>query len=426
MAQRVTRRTLLQASLAGAAILSRPSKRYAEESAADKIRLAVLGTNSRGEYLAGAFAALDGCEVAYICDPDTRAIDKGLRAVAAHQSKTPVGVQDFRKALDDSDVDAVVIATPDHWHAPATILACKAGKHVYVEKPASHNGREGELMVEAAKKYSRHVQLGSQRRSSPCVREALARLSSGAIGKLLFARGWITSTRPSIGNGKPVPVPEYLDYSMWQGPAPEVEYRDNVVHYQWHWFWNWGTGELGNNGIHALDVCRWGLGVTYPNKVVCGGGRYFFQDDQQTPDTQLVTFDFGDRAIHWEHRTWNQRGIDGDDFGISFYGDGGSLSIVKSGFSLFDLKGKQTETVEIANNDTLHLINFLDTIRGKATLNAQIQEGVLSTGLCHYGNIAYRTGRTVRIDPANGAILDDADAARLWSREYRPGWEPTV
>ena len=321
----------------------------------------------------------------------------------------------------------MAIAAPDHWHGPATILACAAGKHVYVEKPACHNPREGELMVAAARKHNRVVQVGTQRRSMPAIIESIERVRAGEIGKVLVSRGWYTAARKSIGHGKPAPVPAGLDYALWQGPAPEREYRDNVVHYNWHWFWNWGTGELGNNGIHSLDLCRWGLGVDFPRRVVAGGGKYFFDDDQETPDTHTVTYDFGDKCIIWEGRNWHPRGLEDSTFGYAFYGDQGALVCDGKTYRVFD-KGEK----EIASQDKgfsghdPHLLNFLSCIRSGARPAADIEEGHKSTLLCHLGNIAYRTGHTLNLDAANGQPQDDPAATALWSREYRPGWEPKV
>jgi predicted dehydrogenase len=422
------RKFLGQAAAAGAALAvwSETSAAEATKSANEQLVVAIIGTNSRGQALAGGFAAQPNCSVAYICDVDERAIGKGLEAVGKQQAATPVGMKDFRRALDDRAVDAVAIATPDHWHAPASILACAAGKHVYVEKPACHNGREGELMVAAARRHQRVVQLGTQRRSSAGMIEAIERVHKGELGRVLFARGWINSTRPSIGHGKQADVPAYLDYDLWQGPAPERPYRDNLIHYNWHWFWHWGTGELGNNGIHSLDVCRWGLQVDYPQTVVCGGGRFHFDDDQETPDTQIVTLNFGDKAINWEHRTWSRRGFEGDSFGVVFYGEEASLVFTGSGYKVYDMAGQQTAQGEVRTDDASHIGNFLTCIREGQRPNAEIEEGVKSTALCHLGNIAYRTGRTVKFDPQAKRIVGDDEQIGLWSREYRPGWEPVV
>jgi predicted dehydrogenase len=385
-----------------------------------------MGVNGRGSDLAASFARLPDVEIAYICDVDERAIAKGQKAAGSAGGATPKAVRDFRRILDDPQVDALVIAAPDHWHTPATILACAAGKHVYVEKPASHNAREGELAVAAARKHNRVVQLGTQRRSMPGVIEGIAKVREGALGRVLFSRGWYTAARGGIGRGVPAPVPAWLDWTLWQGPAPGRPYRNNVVHYNWHWFWHWGTGELGNNGIHALDLCRWGLNVDYPRRVTSGGGRYFFDDDQETPDTNVVTFDFGDKAIAWEGRSCQRHGFENSAFGAAFYGDKGTLVIDGSGYVQFDADDKPLPRVNGSGSDDPHLSNFLDSIRAGRRPNADIEEGHKSTLLCHTGNIAWRVGRELNCDPGTGRTLGDKAAARLWAREYRKGWEPRV
>jgi predicted dehydrogenase len=295
-----------------------------------------------------------------------------------------------------------------------------------VEKPACHNPREGEWMIAAARKNNRVVQLGTQRRSSPAHREAIQRMQEGEIGRVLFSRGWINSTRPNIGYGKPAEKPAWLNWELWQGPAPEREYKDNIIHYNWHWFWHWGTGELGNNGIHALDICRWGLGVDYPQVVTCGGGKFHFDDDQETPDTQLATFNFGDKAIAWEHRTWNKRGFEGELFGSVFYGEKGNVVMTKD-IVFYNMEGKEQSRLKIEGGEKEHFADFLACIRDRNQKpHAEIEEGVKSTLLCHLGNIAYRTGHTVHFHPDDKKIVNDPDALALWGREYRSGWEPKV
>src|SRR5437867_4267522 len=343
-----------------------------------KIGLAIMGANSRGSALARGFARLPGAEVAYICDVDERAVAKGISVVNDASGKTPKGLKDFRKALEERAVDALVIAAPDHWHAPAAILAAAAGKHVYVEKPASHNPREGELLVEAARKHRRVVQMGSQRRSWPNLIEAIQQIQGGVIGRAYYARAWYANNRDSIGRGKEAPVPAWLDYDLWQGPAPRRPFKDNVIHYNWHWFWNWGTGESGNNGIHALDLCRWGLGVDYPVRVTSSGGRYHCKDDWETPDTQLMSFEFeGGKAISWEGLSSNPYGPDGTGFGCTFHGETGTVVIGgANGYAVFDRKGKEVKRVSgraderkidttgpAAGLDAVHLENFLAAIR---------------------------------------------------------------
>lgn len=395
-------------------------------SPASGIRIGIIGCNNRGMDHIASFLAVPNVEIACICDVDSRAVAKGIAAVAKKQTRAPKGVQDLRRVLDDPDVDAISIAMPDHWHAPATILACAAGKHVYVEKPGSHNAHESGLMIAAARKHKRVVQMGNQRRSWPWVTEAMAALHAGEIGKVFLARGWYANHRPTIGRGKPAPVPDWLNYDLWQGPAPERAFCDNVIHYNWHWFWHWGTGEIGNNGVHGLDLSRWGLGVDYPSRVSSGGGIYYFDDDQETPDSQVVTFEFGDKMIVWEGRNWHPRGFEGSGFGACFYGDQGTLLIDGGGYKVYDRKDKLITTQGGSGGDNGHIANFLDAVRGTAKPHAEIETGYQSTLLCLLGSIAHRTGHTLHCDPKNGQILDDQQATALWSREYEPGWEPKV
>jgi predicted dehydrogenase len=392
----------------------------------DKLLVGVMGCNGRGMAHINGFLSIPNVEIAYVCDVDNRAIAKGIAAVAKKQDRTPQGVSDFRRVLDDKNVDILTIATPNHWQAPATILACAAGKHVYVEKPASHNAREGELMVAAARKHKRHVQMGNQRRSWPWVIEAMQALHAGEIGKVRFARAWYTNKRAGMGKGKPAPVPEWLDYALWQGPTPERPFKDNVIHYNWHWLWHWGNGELGNNGVHSLDLARWGMGIDLPRRVTSGGNRYHFDDDQETPDTNVVTFDFGDKGVVWEGQSCDPRGFEGAKFGINFYGENGSLALAGTDVKVYDLNDKLVREIKGKGDDVLHFANFVDAIRDGKKLNAEIEDGQKSTLLCHLGNIAWRTGSTVDFDPRANKIVNNRKAAQFWGREYRKGWEPKV
>jgi predicted dehydrogenase len=422
------RHFLKQTGIAGAALAigSRFAPSRAAESPAKKIVVAVMGVNGRGMAHVAGYLAQPNCEIAYICDVDSRAMAKAIAVVAKKQARPPQGVKDFRTILDDPHLDAISIATPNHWHAPATILACAAGKHVYVEKPCCHNPHEGELMIAAARKYRRSVQMGNQRRSWPWIIEAMNRLQSGEIGKVLFARTWYNNQRKSIGHGQRVPVPEWLDYSLWEGPAPELPYVDNLIHYKWHWRWHWGNGELGNNGIHGLDLARWGLAADYPTRVTCGGGRYHYQDDQETPDTYVTSFDFGDTGATWDGQSCDGHGFEGAGFGVIFYGENGTLVIADNNCKILDPKNKTIAEIKGEWNDTAHFANFLESIRENQKLNAEIEEGYKSTLLCHLGNIAYRTGHTINFDPVKRQIIGDHAAKKYWSREYRPGWEPKV
>ena len=429
MKDSLTRRDFLKTtSVAGAGLLALGSIQSvrAAESANNRVRVAVMGTNGRGMAHIAGYLAQPNCEIAYICDVDSRALDKGVEAVAKKQERKPKGVKDFREILDDKDVDVLSIATPNHWHAPATILACKAGKHVYVEKPCSHNAHEGEVMVEAARKYGRKVQMGNQRRSWPWIIEAMERLHSRELGDVYFARAWYNNARGSIGHGKPAPVPAWLDYTLWQGPVTERTFVDNLVHYNWHWRWHWGNGEIGNNGIHVLDLARWGLQVDYPTRVTCGGGRYHFHDDQETPDTTIATYDFGDKGATFDGHSCDKHGPESAMFGCTFYGQKGALVIADNTLRIFDPSNKMVEEKKNKGEDSGHFANFLDAIRDNKPLNSEIAEGAKSTLLCHLGNIAYRTGRTLNLDPKTNHIAHDRDAMKLWTTEYRKGWEPKV
>ncbi len=426
MSNGVNRRRFIQSTSLATASLALATRSVRSESANERVRVAVMGVNGRGTALARGFASQSNCEVVYVCDVDQRAIDKAAAAIAAVNTKRPAGIKDFRRALDDKNVDALAIAAPNHWHAPATILGCSAGKHVYVEKPCSNTAQEGEWAVAAARKNKRVVTMGNQRRSWPAIVEGIQKVRSGTIGNVLYARTWYNSRRGSIGKGKLASVPSWLDFQLWQGPAPEKPFVDNLVHYNWHWRWHWGNGELGNNGIHALDVARWGMGVDYPTRVVSGGGRYRYQDDQETPDTHNAIFEFGDRSISWEGLSWSPLGPENSMFGISFHGDKGSLVITGSGYKTLDLHNKVLDTKSGAGGDATHLANFLQCIRTAERPNSDIEGAHKSTVMCHLGNISQRVGRALKIDSKNGHILDDKPAQELWGRQYRQGWEPKV
>jgi predicted dehydrogenase len=429
MSNAINRRTFLEGAAvggvaAGLALAGKASR--AADAPSEKVVVGVMGL-SRGRALAVGFAKQPGCEVKYVCDVDSTRAEAGASSVSDVAGKAPQAITDFRRILEDQDVDALVCAAPNHWHAPATILACSAGKHVYVEKPCSHNPREGELMVEAARKHNRAVQMGSQRRSGPGTNEAIRALQSGAIGRVYLVKAWYNNARGSLGVGKPAAPPSYLDYDLWQGPAPRTPYLDNRVHYNWHWFWHWGNGELGNNGVHTLDLCRWGLGVDFPTRVTSSGGRYCFVDDQQTPDTHTVCYEFeGQRQIVWEGLSCHRHG---GKF-ITFYGTEGALDLESNGaHTIYDGLNKETKkTASPSLGDSEHLANFLQAIRTEKplSLNAEIAQGYRSTLLCHLGNIAHRTGRALHCDAKNGHILNDAEAMKYWEREYEKGWEPKV
>ncbi len=405
----------------------------------DRIRMAMIGVNGRGAAMAPIFAKQPNTEVIYVCDVDEKARTKGIAAVQKTGKDAPKGENDFRKILLDKDLDAVYIATPDHWHAPAAIICCAAGKHVYVEKPLSHNPREGELAIAAARKYDKVVQMGAQRRSWALLTEGINALQGGVIGKVHLAKCWYTNSRKSIGIGKTAPVPSGLDYDLWQGPAPRMPYQDNLIHYNWHWFWHWGTGEALNNGTHEVDVARWGLGLDYPLSVSSTGGRYYFKDDWQTPDTQLITFNCPDATMIWEGRSCSSVKVQGADRGVMFYGENGAMLTGHNGYTIYDEKGnilkeiKSNAVIDGRNTaspneglDSVHIANFLESIRLSKRPNCDVEIGYKSTLWVQLGNIAQRMDRTLHIDQLNGHIKNDKQAMELWGRKYEGGWEPKV
>ncbi len=402
---------------------------YAQESSSAnaQVRVGVMGVNSRGTDLAKGFAKQPNTTVAYVCDVDPRAAERVASYLSDNHSTKPQIVTDFRRILDDKSVDILVVAAPNHWHAPATILGCSAGKHVYVEKPCSHTAQEGEWAVQAARKNNRVVQMGSQRRSWPVVQEAIDRIHKGELGQVLYARCWYNNRRAAIGNGTVHSPPEWVNWDVWQGPSTRVDYKDNIVHYNWHWHWHWGNGELGNNGIHGIDVARWGLQVHFPTRVTAGGGHYRHQDSQETPDTMMTTFEFPEnKMITWEGLSWSPMGPHDSSFGISFHGTDGSLIIRGADYVIFDMQGKQVDAKKGEAGDATHLENFLQCIKTNERPNADIEYAHESTLLCHLGNIAYRCNETLLTDPRNGHITSSDKARGLWSKEYEPGWEPKV
>jgi predicted dehydrogenase len=391
--------------------------------------------------LASNFANQKNSRIIYISDVDTRAAAKCIDNISKIEGNSPKAAPDFRKALEDKNVDAIVVATPDHWHAPAALMAMKAGKHVYLEKPCSHSPEEGEILVQAAGKYKQVLQMGNQRRSWPNVIKAIEEVKSGVIGKPSFGKSWYTNNRPSIGIGKLSAVPDWLNWELWQGPAPRMAFKDNYVHYNWHWFWHWGTGEALNNGTHMVDLLRWGMEVDYPIRVSSNGGRLHYKDDWETPDTQVISMDFKDDfTMTWEGRSCNARNIEGSSVGAMFYGDKGSLLLSGgNGYTIFDVDGKEIKTIQDkekidARNaaspaqqlDALHIQNFLEGIAKGASLRSDIDSGHKSTLLVQLGNIAQRVGHSLNINPDNGHIIKDKEASKLWSRRYEKGWEMTL
>jgi predicted dehydrogenase len=393
-----------------------------------RVRVAVVGLG-RGLEILRSLLQFPSVEVTWLADVDPQRLAMGMQLALDGAATAPRGVQDFRQALDDDALDAVFVATPNFWQTPASLLALQAGKHVYVEKPGSQNPREAEMIVAAAARYDRLVQMGNQRRT--WMRDSIAALHGGAIGTVRYARATYVNARPP-GPPQPRPPAPGTNLDLWQGPVPDDPRHDlaTLVHYAWHWFWHWGNGELGNNGIHFLDVMRWGLKAEHPRSVTYTGGRYWWTDPIETPDTATAVYDFGHAGCEWSHSSCHPRRAEKPLGDVVFTGDGGTMAVKRDSWTIYDLQGRETGrgTNSVANaGDLAHIGNFIAAIRGEAELTSPIAEAQKSTMLCHLGNIAYRTGTVVRCDPQTGKVLDNPAAEKLWGRPaYRPGWDVRV
>lgn len=430
---------------AAATALAATAKSYAGILGAnERLNVAVMGLRSRGKALLADFANAKSARVTHVCDVDTQVLDRALgyfssTTIPKPTIPKPKGDTDIRRVLDDRQLDALAIAAPDHWHATATLMALKAGKHVYVEKPCGYDPNEGEILTAAQKKYKKVVQMGNQQRASPETMALIAAIHRGEIGEPYQAYCWYANNRKSIGNGKVLAAPDRLDWELWQGPAPRRDYRDNLVHYNWHWFWHWGTGELCNNASHELDIARWALGLDFPSRVAVSGARRFYRrDDWEMYDTLHARYEFsGAKSITWEGHSCNRVLKWGRGRGVMIYATKGSALVDRAGYTLYDLSGealhqevtqrKETDSRDLVGGGVLtsrHVENFLDTIRGKARRQySPIDEGHKSTLLCHLGNIAYRTNSALDCDTRNGRILHNQPAQKLWRRAYAPGWD---
>ncbi len=440
---KITRRKFLDTTVMSAAglALASTAKSYARIAGAnDRLNFAVIGVNGRGyAHLCSLKANKQTARIACVCDVDSNILKKFAEATVHEMGEPAKSEKDFRKILEDKTVDAVSIAAPDHWHTPMAIAALQAGKHVYLEKPCSHNPAEGAMLVEAQQKYGKPVQMGTQQRSSPHTIEIIDKIRGGVIGRPYYAKAWYSNTRKSIGTGKEVPVPAQLDWDLWQGPAPRRAYKDNVHPYNWHWFRTWGTGETLNNGTHEVDVCRWALGVDYPNRVTASGGRYHFKDDWQFYDTLITSFEYDDTMISWEGKSCEGMKFYGRDRGSAIMGTQGTVVLDRGGYEIYDLKGnkksefkakqEETSSSDLIGRDSmtdLHFANFIAAIRNGEKLNAPIPVGNVAVTMLQLSNIAWEVHRELHLNPKDGRIQNDAEAMKLWTREYEPGWAPRL
>ena len=415
---------------AGAAAAAAAARRAAP-AAGGKVNLAFVGTGGRGRGLLRSFARLPDVHIAHLVDADQASLERAFTRLDQIGVERPAADGDMRRAFERKDIDAAVIATPDHWHAPAALLACEAGKDVYVEKPCSHNIREGRLLLNAARYHKRIVQHGTQARNRPSTLRAIDYAQSGKIGKVLMAKAWNIQLREDIGRKPDGPVPEGVDYDTWLGPAPWIPFNENRFHYKWHWHWHFGTGDAGNDGAHQLDIARWALGAGYPQTVSGMGRKVFFDDDQQTPDTMNVTFDYGDKAMIWEMRIWTPYKMAGVDNGVAVYGTEGMVHVGRWnrrwGFKVFDAQGGEVmrdEESEAGDEAAVsaHARDFIDAVKSRKPPNADIGEAHLSAMHCYLANIVSRTGRTLRFDAESETVIDDPEANLHVGRRYRRHW----
>lgn len=418
--------------------ISSSARSYAQIMGAnDRLNFAIIGLNSRAyAHLSSLKANRDAARVTHVCDVESNILSKFALSAEHELGYAPAKNKDFREVLALKDVDAITIATPDHWHTPMAIAGLQAGKHVYVEKPCSHNPAEGELLIQAQKKYGKLVQMGTQQRSSKHTIEVVDKIHNGLIGRAYFAKCWYNNTRKSIGHGKEAPVPPQLDWDLWQGPAPRRAYTDNIQPYNWHWFRTYGTGESLNNGTHEVDVCRWALGVDFPNRVTASGGRYAYKDDWQFYDTLVTSFEYDDKNLTWEGTSCQGMKYYNRDRGSTVLGTEGTVLVDRDGYEVYDLKGKkisefktgaETASSDLVGRDSMtdaHFANFIAGIRKGEKLNAPITVGNVAVTMLQLSNIAWEVNRELHLDSHDGRILNDSEAMKGWGREYEKGWAP--
>ena len=439
------RRTFIQSSsgavagLAMTGVLAGAGRAAAKDLINDRVRVCVAGVGGRGNGLLHTFAALDTVDVKYVCDIDENILGSRTESLIKDNERVaknpPEKIKDFRKALDDKEIDALVLGTPDHWHAIPTILACMAGKDVYTEKPDGHNVIEGRTMVAAAKKHGRIVQLGTQSRSGPHFLKAMEFIRTGQLGRVVMAKAWESARQGSIGKPPDGEAPKTVDYDLWLGPAPKRPFNPRRFHGNWRWFFDYGTGDLGNDGVHRLDVARWALETAIeakgekplgmPERVSGLGGKYYFDDAQEWPDTLMVTYDYPGRILSYEMRLWTSTRIEGvPGEGAAVYGDQAYLVFANDGWRALRPNGEVIAQEKGGHNDRQHVQNFINCMRSRTKPAADLETiGHPSSLLCHLGNAAWRAGRTLKFDFENYRFIGDEDANQFLTRpEYRKPW----
>ncbi|MFO0975228.1 MAG: Gfo/Idh/MocA family oxidoreductase [Planctomycetaceae bacterium] len=427
------RRQFLQSTLAAASVSAFAGVSTAAVDEKSAIRVALIGCGGMGGNHLRLLSARKDVVVSWVCDVDQERLAAAVKTVEENSSTTPKSTNDLRKVLDDPSVEAVFIATPDHWHTPAALLALDAGKHVYVEKPCCHNVREGRLLADAVKRTGLRLQVGTQSRSTDCVRDGIERIRRGDIGEILVAKAWNSQKRGSIGKSEPGTPPAHLDFDTWLGPAPVTPWRPNLLHAVWRWWYNFGCGDMGNDGVHDIDVAVWGLGVeTHPSRVACFGGKTFFDDDMQFPDTQYAVCEYPVdgvpagrcKQLIFEQRIWSPYVQEGYENGAAFYGTQGQLVMGHSvGWKLYGPKNKLIAERTGGGDVAAHHQNFFDCIRDPSkNINASVDAGRWSATIVHLANIAARTDSILHFDPQTERIIGNEKADSMLARQYRDHW----
>jgi predicted dehydrogenase len=416
----ITRRNFVKSSLVASAALAVPFTRV--RGANDDIRVAVVGVRGRGRGLINNFNDIPGVRVVAVCDVDRNILDREVKKFKDRGEKVQ-GYQDYRLMLKDKSLDIVAIATPDHWHVPIAAYSVIAGKDVYVEKPLSHTIHEGRFIVNLARKHKKIIQHGTQSRGYQSFKDAVAYLQSGKLGKIRMAKAINHQLRGPIGREPDSPTPPYVNYDLWLGSAPKRPFNKNRYHYNWHWFWDYGTGDTGNDGVHQIDIARWGLGVKLPNAVSCSGTQLFYDDDHETPDTQVAVFEYDDVYLMYEMRLWTPYPLEGHDNGDIFYGDNGTMSIGRKGWQVTFKDGSKGPSGP--RGSETHTLNFIEAVRSckAGDLNADVEVAHYSATLCHMANIAMRVGRRLKFNPAKERFIGDKKANTYLTKKYREGYE---
>lgn len=393
----------------------------------DKVNIAGIGIRSQGNGNIMNFIDTGRTNIVSLCDVDRDQLEDKAGKVAEKQGRKPKTTAKYQDVLEDPEVDAVMIATPDHWHAHQVLEAIAAGKDVYIEKPCAHNVHECVAMAAAAQKHGRIIQHGTQQRSGKHFQEAKEIVLSGDIGKVVMCRNWAILGRGSIGKAQPSTPPANIDYDAWLGPAPKKPYTDNRCHYNWRFMWDYGTGDMGNWGVHWLDIALWTLEIGWPRSVSSQAGMFFFDDDKETPDTQTTLYEYDDLSVVWELRMWSRQGIHGRNTGTAFYGTQGTLVVDRGGFEIYNKDGSEViERVKSHNNSSLdHKHDFLDAIRDRSKPIADIESGHISAAVAILGNTAYWADEKVRYNSKTNTLAD-ASKTHLLTREYRAGYDLPV